>query len=93
MSLMEDLRHALPYNDIGIDLNRALNNWHGLWAHLKSEALQSQSWEGLGFYKHGDQYEYAIRLLLSERARPYLRDLLRVNSDRLEKLKALLVSV
>jgi hypothetical protein len=90
---MEEPSNTLPYNDMALDLNLALINWHRLWAHLKSEAIESLSWEGLGFYKYGDQFEYAIRLLVSARARPYLRGLLQVNCDRLERLKAIQSSV
>jgi hypothetical protein len=92
LSLMHDQSTALPYSDMFVDLNLALNNWHELWAHLKSEVSRTSSWEMLGFFKYGDQYEYVIRLLISGRARPHLRNLLGLNCDRLERLKALFIS-
>lgn len=63
----------------------ALDIWHGLWSDLKN----SKEWEDHGFWRNGDQYEMAIRLLLSENARPELHTLLRADVNRLDFLKAL----
>ena len=56
---------------------------------LHSNATESDVLNGFGFWKHGDQYEHAIRLLLSERSRPHLDGLLEIGAPRLERLKAL----
>jgi hypothetical protein len=79
----------LLYSDMGSDLLLALDCWHRHWERLQSSATESDIWNGFGFWKHGDQYEYAIRLLLSGRSRPHLSDLLAVGAPRLERLKAL----
>lgn len=69
------------------DITAALNHWHHHWSRLKRKATEDAIWDRLGFFKNGDQYEAAIRLLLSEKARPHLRDLLRGRVDRLDRLK------
>lgn len=80
---------GLPFPEIGSDLMVALDCWHRHWEQLHSNATESDIWNGFGFWKHGDQYEYAIRLLLSERSRPHLDSLLEIGAARLERLKAL----
>ena len=79
----------LPFHEIGSDLTLALDCWHQHWEQLHSNATESDILNGFGFWKHGDQYEYAIRLLLSERSRPHLDNLLEIGAPRLERLKAL----
>lgn len=71
------------------DLMAAVNVWHSHWARLKDDAIQQHVWEGYGFWRNGDQYEAAIRLLLSERAKPHLRSLLGGQVRRLDLLKRL----
>lgn len=71
--------------DILGDAITALNVWHRLWSILKHEG----EWEAYGFWKNGDQYELAIRLLLSENARPELQKLLGAHVNRLDALKDL----
>jgi hypothetical protein len=66
-----------------------LDCWHRHWDRVQSNATESNIWNGFGFWKHGDQYEYAIRLLLSARSRPYLGNLLESGAPRLERLKTL----
>jgi len=83
------LEGELPFSEIDSDLLLALDCWHRHWEQLQSNATESDIWNGFGFWKHGDQYEYAIRLLLSGRSRPYLSKLLEVGAPRLERLKTL----
>ena len=85
----EESRDKLPFPEIGCDLMLALDCWHRHWELLQSNATESDIWNGFGFWKYGDQYEYAIRLLLSERARPHLSNLLEIEAPRLERLKGL----
>ncbi|GAB7336266.1 hypothetical protein MBLNU13_g09023t1 [Cladosporium sp. NU13] len=56
---------------------------------LDSFVLIHSEWDTLGFYKNGDQYAYATLLLLSSKAKPHLRHLLRPNADRLRLLQEL----
>ena len=79
----------LPFTEIGPELMLALDCWHQHWERLQHSATESDIWNGFGFWKHGDQYEYAIRLLLSGRSRAHLDSLLEVGAPRLERLKAL----
>lgn len=81
--------NKLPFPNIGSDLVLALDCWHQHWERLQSNATDSDIWNGFGFWKYGDQYEYAIRLLLSERARPHFSNLLEIGAPRLERLKGL----
>jgi hypothetical protein len=67
----------------------ALNRWFEEWTKLHKKARSEGEWGSLGFYKNGDQYAYATLLLLSSKARPHLRSLLRPNEDRLRLLQEL----
>jgi hypothetical protein len=77
------------YSIITSDTRIALNRWFEEWTGLHKRALSRGEWDALGFYKNGDQYAYATLLLLSSKARPHLRRLLRPNADRLELLQEL----
>lgn len=83
----EELQH--PYGVITSDMRFALNRWFEEWTKLHKLALSRGEWDALGFYKNGDQYAYATLLLLSSKARPHLRHLLRPNADRLRLLQEL----
>jgi hypothetical protein len=78
-----------PYSTVTSDIRIALNRWFEEWTQLHKLALSSGEWDALGFYKNGDQYAYATLLLLSSKARPHLRRLLRPNADRLRLLQEL----
>ena len=80
----EEMQH--PYSTITSDIRVALNRWFEEWTKLHKLTL---SRDALGFYKNGDQYAYATLLLLSSKARPHLRHLLRPNADRLRLLQEL----
>lgn len=71
------------------DAAQALDRWHRLWSELRDNAKQNAQWDELGFFKNGDQYEAATRLLLSVEARPVLRQLLAADTDRLVLLQRL----
>lgn len=71
------------------DAVHALDRWHQLWAGLRDEAKKRGQWDDLGFFKNGDQYEAATRLLLSNEARPVLRQVLAADADRLALLQSL----
>jgi len=86
-SSTEEEQH--PFNTITSDIRIALNRWFEEWTTLHKNALFRGEWDALGFYKNGDQYAYATLLLLSSKARPRLRSLLRPNADRLELLQEL----
>lgn len=73
-----------PFCIIIRDISSALNVWHRVWSNLKL----GKDWEDCGFWKNGDQYETAIRLLLSQNARPELHKLLGAGVNRLDALKA-----
>jgi len=77
----EELQH--PYSTITSDIRVASNRWFEVWTKLHKTAVSQGEWDALGFYKNGDQYAYATLLLLSSKARPHLRHLLRPNADRL----------
>ena len=83
----EELQH--PYSTITSDTRIALNRWFEEWTKLHKLALSKGDWDALGFCKNGDQYAYATLLLLSTKARPHLRHLLRPNADRLRLLQGL----
>lgn len=83
----EEMQH--PYSTITSDIRVALNRWFEEWAKLHKLTLSTGEWDALGFYKNGDQYAYATLLLLSSKARPHLRHLLRPNADRLRLLQEL----
>jgi hypothetical protein len=83
----DEVQH--PYSTITSDIRIALNRWFEEWTRLHEAAVSEDTWEGLGFYKNGDQYAYATLLLLSSKATPHLRRLLRPNSDRLSLLQEL----
>lgn len=78
-----------PYSTVTTDIRTALNRWFEEWTRLHEAAVSKNEWEALGFYKNGDQYAYATLLLLSSKARPHLRRLLRPNTDRLSLLQDL----
>jgi len=78
-----------PYSTITSDIRIALNTWFEEWTKLHKLTLSNGEWDALGFYKNGDQYAYATLLLLSSKARPHLRDLLRPSADRLRLLQGL----
>ncbi|CAK1367706.1 uncharacterized protein RHO25_013063 [Cercospora beticola] len=71
------------------DIRYALDTWHKCWKHLKTHAQQQNQWDGMGFWRNGDQYETAIRLLLTQSGDPELRLLLGSHVDRLDLLKRL----
>jgi len=83
----DEVQH--PYGTITSDIRIALNRWFEEWTRLHKIALSRGEWDALGFYKNGDQYAYATLLLLSLKARPHLRHLLRPNADRLKMLQEL----
>jgi len=70
-------------------IRAALSLWFEQWTRLHETAVFNKQWEVLGFYKNGDQYAYATLFLLSSKARPHLRRLLRPNTDRLSRLQEL----
>ena len=76
-----------PSNTIISDIRTALSLWFKEWTWLHEMAVSKDEWDGLGFYKNGDQYAYATLLLLSSKARPHLRWLLGPNTDRLSRLQ------
>jgi hypothetical protein len=84
---MDEAQH--PYNTIVSDIRHALNRWFEEWTKLHKCAVSKDGWDALGFFKNGDQYAYATLLLLSSKARPQLRQLLRPNIDRLRLLQQL----
>lgn len=67
----------------------ALDRWHQLWSELRDNAKQDGHWDELGFFKNGDQYEAATRLLLSHQAKPVIKQLLAADTDRLSLLQRL----
>ena len=71
------------------NIRHALDRWHKLWKLLKAQAQDQGLWESFGFWKNGDQYETATRLLLSKPAEPQLARLLASHVDRLDLLKQL----
>ena len=71
------------------DIRTAMSLWFKEWTRLHETALSKDEWDALGFYKNGDQYAYATLFLLSSKARPHLRRLLRPNTDRLSRLQEL----
>lgn len=77
------------YGTITSELRTALSRWLEQWTQLRQMAESKNEWESLGFYRHGDQYAYATLLLLSQKAAPHLRQLLRPNADRLGLLQEL----
>lgn len=81
--------HQLASDTIISDIRTALSLWFGEWTRLHESMASRDEWEALGFYKNGDQYAYATLLLLSSKARPYLKRLLRPNTDRLSCLQEL----
>lgn len=80
---------TLAEDAIITDVVHALDRWHRLWADLRNEAKQRGQWDDLGFFKNGDQYEAATRLLLSDEAQPILPQLLAADADRLVLLQRL----
>lgn len=83
------INHLL-HDNFRSEIRAALDSWHVQWIRLRAEAIESSSWDNLGFWKHGDQYEHALHLLLSETARPHLDHLLEMDVGRLERLKSLI---
>lgn len=83
----DEVQH--PYSTITSDVRTALNRWFEQWRRLHGFAVSNDEWDALGFYKNGDQYAYATLLLLSSKARPHLRELLRPDTDRLSLLQEL----
>jgi len=81
--------HQLASDTIISDIRTALSLWFKEWTRLHESMTSKDEWEALGFYKNGDQYAYATLLLLSSKARPYLKRLLRPNTDRLSCLQEL----
>ncbi|PPJ51553.1 hypothetical protein CBER1_08651 [Cercospora berteroae] len=58
------------------DIRHALDTWQKCWKHLKTHAQQQNQWDDMGFWRNGDQYEIATRLLLTQSGEPELRLLL-----------------
>lgn len=88
LQLCQPAGHALQHNPFQQLLHKALtalNVWHQVWSALRHE----RDWDEHGFWKNGDQYELAIRLLLSDNARPELHKLLGTDVNRLDGLKEL----
>ncbi|GAB7336267.1 hypothetical protein MBLNU13_g09023t2 [Cladosporium sp. NU13] len=83
----DEVQH--PCSTITLDIRMALNRWFDEWTKLHKHTLSTGEWDTLGFYKNGDQYAYATLLLLSSKAKPHLRHLLRPNADRLRLLQEL----
>lgn len=79
----------MPEDSLVADATQALDRWHRLWSELRDNAKQNIQWDELGFFKNGDQYEAATRLLLSGEARPVLSQLLAADTDRLVLLQRL----
>lgn len=78
-----------PHTESAREIQFALDRWHQWWAQLREKAISNNSWEALGFFKNGDQYEAALRLLLSSKAAPHISKLLDWNVNRLELLQKL----
>ena len=78
-----------PCSTIDSDIRTAMSLWLKEWTRLHETAVSKGEWDALGFYRNGDQYAYATLFLLSSKARPHLRQLLRPNKDRLSRLQEL----
>lgn len=70
-------------------INRVLDRWHQQWAALKNDAVRRKCWDSFGFWCNGDQYEAAIRVLVSEKVQPFLKAVLKGNVNRLKLLRKL----
>ncbi|KAK4551341.1 hypothetical protein LTR86_011228 [Recurvomyces mirabilis] len=70
-------------------IRTALNKWFEIWTSLHDDAVSSNTWDKVGFFKNGDQHAYATLLLLSSKARPYLQRLLAPGAERLGILQEL----
>ena len=76
------------FRAVVLDLYAALDCWHRQWSMLRDSAMKRNEWDWVGFFKNGDQYEAATRLLLSEKAEPLIPALWPVDANRLELLRS-----
>lgn len=82
---------ALGSTAVQSEIDIAITTWRQVYQRLRQSAVADGSWDGLGFWKNGDQYELIIRLLLSDVIRPHLNDILKPNVDRLQALKSWII--